>query len=279
MHWLEAWRQKNDVSRGQLARAANCSVRLITLIEETGTIIQKDIAGRIADCTGATQSKYRKLVHKNHWNAWTPDPERFRCAAAKLERNHNGKKTALEDFAPCTISPAAVKKTEPQRKPKAGQKKVARKQKTPMQNRKSKAIYMINTDCKPVVKFISLAHAMAATGNCASNIQSRCEEQVAKKEFTAGGYTFRYADDWDKGRVDMDGLCEAAEKFKSQRAKGVFYIGNKLMLSYEGRIGTVAEWSKIIGICQSTIRDRIRADMPIEAILSKERKERSHEHA
>jgi|GEM_PF-5952079 len=75
MHWFEEWREKNGVSRLELARAINVSEGLIWKLEiGLYEITHPLIANDIANYTGATADQRDSLVHKKHRGTWKPDP-------------------------------------------------------------------------------------------------------------------------------------------------------------------------------------------------------------
>ena len=232
MHWLEEWRKRNGVDRRALARAADCSEELIYRIETLHTVTQKDIAMRIADCVGATPEQYNSLVNEIHYGKWSPE-----------------KKPAM--LRQKAVSPPVSKREY-----------ICR-------GRRTRPLYSINLDCKPVTRYETLAEASEMTKLSQDYICRRCREGLQTNEFELNGVTFRYVDDWENGNVDMDSLKRWAAFSKEQRRLGIQRSRKSCLLTLGDETRSIDEWAEALGVCKNTIKARMQAGMPMEKVLSR----------
>lgn len=102
-----------------------------------------------------------------------------------------------------------------------------------------------------------------------------CNEWLDEKKGLLNFYNWAmqngYKDDLTIDRIDNNGNYEpnncrwADNRTQSNNKRNCYYI------TYKNNTHTVAEWSKILYICESTIRERIKLKFPVSLILYKGR--------
>jgi hypothetical protein len=88
----------------------------------------------------------------------------------------------------------------------------------------------------------------------------KVENFVADMDPRPDGYTL---DRIDNNEWYSPGNCRWASRIEQANN-----TSNNSIITYKGVTRTVAEWSRILGILDSTIRERLKAGWPVERVLS-----------